>query len=152
MCLTVYDKKPSIAKQDMYVWKIVRTNGNKWIGPYMFDFAKFSFDAIVKPKRPKPFKYSIYERNVGHKIKYDIKGGYFHSSLTKEDCEKLFPFVRDCLSRAKMGVYGATCKEFAMEFDRLEICKCTIPARTKYYTDEICVASKRLIVHKPKIL
>lgn len=152
MCLTVYDKKPSIAKQDMYVWKIVCTNGNKWIGPYMFDFTKFSFDEIVKPKHPKPFEHSIYERNVGHRIEYDINGGYFHSCLTKEECVKLFPFVRKYLIKAKMEAYGATYKEFAMEFDRLEICKCTIPARTKYYTNEIYVASERLIVHKPKIL
>ena len=148
MCLIVYNKQHAVANEDIPAWKVVCTNGNAWIGPYMFDLTEFSFNNIVKPKGI-GFDNTTVCKDIFGQVYYEINGGYFHSCVTYKECEILFYYAFDYGSKIKRGIYGVKHKELAMKYNLLKICKCTIPKGTEFYTDGSYFATKQLIVHKP---
>ena len=145
MCLSVFNKEPKIAEKDITVW----TNGDVWIGPYMFDLTEFLFDNVIKPKGSAFDDINIC-KDVFGKTYYEINGGHFHSCETEEECKNLLPYVMSYINRAKKGIFGARYGVLAMRYNLLKICKCTIPAGTELYTDGLYFASKQIIVHKPE--
>lgn len=147
MCLIVYNKQHEVANEDITAWKVVCTNGNAWIGPYMFDLTEFSFNDIVKPKGIE-FDSITVCKDISGQVYYEINGGHFHSCVTKDECKTLLYYVSVSVGKAKRGIFGAKYKELAMKYNLLKICKCTIPKGTEFYTDGTYFATKQLIVHK----
>lgn len=133
MCLFTTTKNPFVASEDFGVWKVVwfsEQEQTTWRGAYNFSSKSFLFDEKLQEG---PFDI---RKTIGSKNIYEIYGGCFHS-VVFEDIE----LATDILSSLNNKYHGGRI-----------MCKCTIPRGTEYYMGGSMVASKNIIVHKPKIL
>ena len=79
MCLISTSKDPVVADKDIPVWKIVCTDGEKWVGPCLYDDFGYPFNVVNTAKAIPPGDPVEY-LGTGH---YAVKSGHFHTFAQK---------------------------------------------------------------------
>lgn len=146
MCLISTSKDPVVADKDIPVWKIVCTDGEKWVGPCLYDDFGYPFNVVNTAKAIPPGDPVEY-LGTGH---YAVKSGHFHTFAQKTSALYRFDNMHNSHYQKRKGYYGYCRQNVALNFPTVVLCKATIPKGTEYYKDEYCYASKQLIVHKPE--
>lgn len=134
MCLYADKGSAKTAEKDIACYKVVNMlDGDEWNGAYGYDARAFPFSvAVTLSNRGR----ASYDRFTGCTV---VEGGYFHScsdiNICNDVCSDVkYKFLSGVMHRSTIN---------------LALCRCTIPAGTRYYEKDGLLASKTVVVHPP---